>query len=1123
MKKYFNLKPDKNIINKAVIFTVLLVLFSAICSTTTMAYTGSSQTKFSSEPVPVSAPKSLAFVEHQNNNTPSQTTSIYGHINDYTAPPVDFSHLKPVSSANLNAVALPAQYDLGSTTPIRVTPVKNQGVSNTCWAFGTYGFLESYFMSMPTPENWSFSENNMKNELSANSPQGYDRGANDAGNYMMSSAYLNRWSGPVKTSDDPFVDTSTFLPIELTYPIQKHVQNIRYLALRNSETPTANDEIKTAIMDTGAVGTLMYWGDSYYNPATYSYYYNGAPDTNHGVTIVGWNDNYSASNFSTTPPGNGAFIIKNSWGTTFGDSGYFYVSYYDTALGAKGEIAQFTAEPLNNYTNVYLYDPLGETNELGYTGTNTLWGANIFTASSNEVLKATSFYTTDTGTSYMVKIYNNVGTQPDQGTLVLTQSGTIPNAGYHTVPLSSDVPLTTGQNFSVVIELTNPTYQFPMAVEQPIPSYSSQAVATAGQSFVSVDGNTWYDLTTLPGWSNTNTCIKAFTNEANAALTITKTPNPLIYSASGQTITYTYTVKNTGNVELNAVNVVDSTLGPITLLSTDLAPNAQTTGTAIYQIKQADLNAGSVSNTATVYNGTQQLNQTTAEILAIQSPALTITKTPNPLTYSASGQTITYTYTVKNTGNVELNAVKVVDSILGQITLLITDLAPNAQTTGTATYQTTVADMNAGSVSNTATVYNGTLQLNQTQATITATQPSPNPALTITKTPNPLTYSASGQTITYTYTVKNTGNVELNAVKVVDSILGQITLLITDLAPNAQTTGTATYQTTVADMNAGSVSNTATVYNGTLQLNQTQATITATQPSPNPALTITKTPNPLTYSASGQTITYTYTVKNTGNVELNAVKVVDSILGQITLLSTDLAPNAQTTGMATYQTTVTDMNAGSVSNTATVYNGTLQLNQTTAKVTATQPSPNPALTITKTPNPLTYSASGQTITYTYTVKNTGNVEIKGPITVTDDKFGIITIPNSDTLNPGSSVTGTATYKITQANIDEGHVTNAAFATGSFNSQPVISPSAIAIVRYEQPTKKEEHNEEEHNGDRDNYGGPIMWLWRCYNSYDPWTNVWQSYDRNEPYGYGGEPYGPTETLIRNLMSTKLKPI
>ena len=137
------------------------------------------------------------------------------------------------------------------------------------------------------------------------------------------------------------------------------------------------------------------------------------------------------------------------------------------------------------------------------------------------------------------------------------------------------------------------------------------------------------------------------------------------------------------------------------------------------------------------------------------------------------------------------------------------------------------------------------------------------------------------------------------------------------------------------------------------------------------------------------------------------------------------------------------------------------------------------------------------------------MEIKGPITVTDDKFGTITIPNSDTLSKDSSVTGTATYKITDTDINAGHVTNSAYATGSFNSKPVISPIAIAIVRYEQPTKKEEHNEEEHNGDRDNYGGPGV-LWRCCNSYDPGM-----------YGspmYGSEPCYGSEPLHSSTIGT-----
>ena len=116
-----------------------------------------------------------------------------------------------------------------------------------------------------------------------------------------------------------------------------------------------------------------------------------------------------------------------------------------------------------------------------------------------------------------------------------------------------------------------------------------------------------------------------------------------------------------------------------------------------------------------------------------------------------------------------------------------------------------------------------------------------------------------------------------------------------------------------------------------------------------------------------------------------------------------------------------------------------------------------ALTIAKSAYPTSYDDVGQTITYHYTVTNSGNVDISAPITVIDDKAGTVSIQSSGILSPGSSVTGTATYTMTDADINTGSVTNLASATGLFNNQPVTSPQNIVTVRYKQPTNDIAHN------------------------------------------------------------------
>ena len=202
--------------------------------------------------------------------------------------------------------------------------------------------------------------------------------------------------------DDPYGDGATD---ESLSPV-KHVQEIRIIDGKDYQG------IKEAVFKYGGVQTSLYSNISsskgnskYFNKDTNAYCYMGSEKPNHDVVIIGWDDNYPKENFNVDLEGDGAFICQNSWGNEFGDDGFFYVSYYDTNIGTHNEV--YTGvENTDNYDNIYQSDLCGWVGKMGYDKED-MYGANVFTATSDQNIKAASFYATASDTSYELYIVND--------------------------------------------------------------------------------------------------------------------------------------------------------------------------------------------------------------------------------------------------------------------------------------------------------------------------------------------------------------------------------------------------------------------------------------------------------------------------------------------------------------------------------------------------------------------------------------------------------------------------------------------------------------------------------------------------------------------------------------------
>ena len=199
-------------------------------------------------------------------------------------------------------------------------------------------------------------------------------------------------------------------------------------------------------------------------------------------------------------------------------------------------------------------------------------------------------------------------------------------------------------------------------------------------------------------------------------------------------ISYSYLVTNTGNVTLAGPVTVADDKATVTCPAGGLAPGGSMTCTASYTITQADLDSGSVKNTAKASaNGTDS-NPDDETVTAEQKPALSLVKTASPTSYDSVGDVISYSYLVTNTGNVTLAGPVTVADDKATVTCPAGGLAPGGSMTCTASYTITQADLDSGSVKNTAKASANGTDSNPDDETVTAEQ---KPALSLVKSASP--------------------------------------------------------------------------------------------------------------------------------------------------------------------------------------------------------------------------------------------------------------------------------------------------------------------------------------------------------------------------------------------------
>ena len=716
--------------------------------------------------------------------------------------------------------------------------------------------------------------------------------------------------------------------------------------------------------------------------------------------------------------------------------------------------------------------------------------SNFFTAS-----KQSTTYTSNTVTTPIVvrpltydlsvtKTQTSTA-QPRSAGEVITYDVQVTNIGTGTLTNVSLADLLSGAVIGTCRSVATGT----PTVSLPIASFTAGSSFICSVSYTVIAGDVT-DLAVTNTARATATGATTFNSDSNTVITPIIT-NPSISvlkiqatgsnantgqypSAVGQVLTYGISVLNNGNVALTGVIVTDANADSGSLICSSpfaaattspgvsLAAGATIECTASHTVTAADLTTGSITNVASA-SGTggstpvsaNSANITTVAALRIVKSRVSVTNGANATT----GDTITYSIVVTNTGEVTLTNLVINDPNAtvtcpgGSLASLAAGASVTCSATHVATYTEAAANQALNTASVTSTQITGAIYSNT--VTTPLVSPPAAPHVSIVKSRTSSAPVNEGDVVTYSITVTSdgpngTGPATVTAISDPNANtlscpgIANTASFSTVMARGDSFTCTATHTVTSVDIRAGSVSNTASVTatdGSSGNLNATSNTVTDPL-TETKSLGVVKSYTSAAPTAAGNVVTYSIVTTNTGTVTLTNVSTSDPLLPTLTCSPTQpvasLIPGASYTCTGSYTVTAADVTAGHVINTATAtgtYNSNVTVTGTSNTINLPLSAPAPAyvpapgLTVTKQLTATVNGKVGDVISYKITVTNSGDTYLTG-VTLTDANavMGTCSVTLPTALAQGESFTCVATHVVTDADVKAGKVDNSAVAS-----------------------------------------------------------------------------------------------